>query len=106
MYVAISKSLMVKNTWVFSLVRMLDCMEVLNDSRHTCNYPEGMWQTPPMPVREASVAPIHVGGCVLISRRCIGLAANDATRWRHTVSSSWTGVVRFIRSPFVVLRAC
>ena len=27
-----------------------------------------------------AVAPIHVGGCGLISRRCVGLVANDATR--------------------------
>ena len=59
-----------------------------------------------MPVREASVSPIHVGGCGLISRRCISLVKNYATRWRHTVSSSWTGVVRFIRCPFAVFKAC
>ena len=66
----------------------------------------GLWQTPPMPVREESVALIHVGGCGLISRWCVGLATKDATRWRHTFSSSWTGVDRFIRRPFAVLRAC
>ena len=59
-----------------------------------------------MPVREASVAPIHVGGCSLISLRCVGLVSNDAARWRHKVSSTWTGVDRFIRRPFAVLSAC
>ena len=87
MYAASSKSFMVKNPWGFSLVRMLSCMAVLNVSRHTCHSPEGVCQTPPMPVREASVALIHVGGCGFISCRCIGLAANGATRWHHTVSS-------------------
>ena len=87
MYTARFKSLMVKKPWGFSLVRMLACMAVLNFFHHTCHSPEGLWQTLPIPVREASVAPIHVGGCGLISRRCMGLAANDATRWRHTVSS-------------------
>ena len=106
MYAASSKSLMVENPWGFSLVRMLACMAVLNVSRHTCHSPEGLWQTPPVLVREASVAPIHVGGCGLISRICVGMAANDATRWRHTVNSSWTGVERFIRRPFAVLRGC
>ena len=87
MYAASSKLLMVKNPWGFSSERILDFMAVLNVSRHTCHSPEGLCQTPPMPVREASVAPIHVGGCGMVSRRCVGLAANDATRWRHTVSS-------------------
>ena len=81
-------------------------MVVPNVSLHTCHSPEGLWQNMPMPVKEASVAPIHVGGCGLIYRRCVGLAANDTTRWRHRVSSSWTGVERFIRCPFAVLRAC
>ena len=87
MYAASSKSLMVKNPWGFSSLRILACMAVLNFSRHTCHFPEGLWQTPPMLVREASVAPIHVGGCGLISRRSVVLAANDAIRWCHTVSS-------------------
>ena len=56
-----------------------------------------------MPVREASVAPIHVGGCGLIYLRCVDLVANDATIWRHKVSSVWTGVYRFIRRPLDVL---
>ena len=85
---------------------MLSFMAVLNVSHHMCHSPEGLWQTRPMPVREASVAPIHVGGCGLISHRCVGLDTNDATRWRHTVSSYWTGVERFIWRPFAVLRAC
>ena len=106
MYAASSKSLMVKNPWGFSLVRMLACMAVLNVSRLTCHSHEQLWQTPLMPVREASVAPIHVVGCGLIYRRYVSLAAIDATRWRHTVSSSWTGVERFIRCPFAVLRGC
>ena len=106
MYAASSKSFMVKKPWGFSLVRMLDCTAVLNVSRHTCHYPEGLWQTPPIPVREESVAPIYEEGCGLISCRCVGMAANDATIWRHAVSSSWTGVGRFIRSPFAVFRAC
>ena len=59
-----------------------------------------------MTVREASVAPIHVGGCGLISRRCVGLVANDATKWRHMVSYSCTGVVRFTLRPFAVFNAC
>ena len=49
---------------------------------------------------------IHVGGCGLISLRCVGLVANNMTRWRHKVSSAWTGVERFIRRPFAVLSAC
>ena len=81
-------------------------MAVLNVSRHTCHSPEGLCQTPPMLVREVYVAPIHVEGCDLVSRRCVGLAANDATRWRHMVSSFWTGVERFIWRPFAILRAC
>ena len=80
MYAAILRSLMVKNPLGFSSVRMWDRMVVLNVSRHTCQSLDGLYQTPPMLVREASVAPIHVGGCGLISRRCIGLVANDATR--------------------------
>ena len=106
MYAASSKSLMVNNPWRFSLVRMWAFMAVLNVSCHTCHSLEGIWQTPPMPVREASVAPINVGGCGLSSFRCVGLTANDATIWRHMVSSSWTGVERFTRRPFAVLRAC
>ena len=88
MYAASYKSLMVRKPWGFSSVIMLACMAVLNVNRHMCHSPEGLWQTPPMHVREASVAPIHVGRCCLISRRCVCLATNDATRWRHTVSSS------------------
>ena len=87
-------------------MRMWDFMAVLNGNHHMCHSPEGLWQTPPILVREASVAPIHVGRCGLISLRCVGLAANDATRWRHTVISSWTRVDRFIRRSFSVLRAC
>ena len=52
------------------------------------------------------MAPIHVGRCGLISCRCVDLVAKDATRWRHTVSSSWTGVVKFTRSPFAVFKSC
>ena len=59
-----------------------------------------------MPVREASVAPIHVVGVGLISLRCVGLAANDATIWRHKVSSAWTGADRFIRRPLAAMNAC
>ena len=59
-----------------------------------------------MPVREVSVEPIHVGECGLISLRCVGLVANDATRWRHKVSFAWTGVDRFIRRPLGVLSVC
>ena len=51
MYAASSKSLMVKIPWGFSLVRILDCMVVLNVRRHMCHSPEGLWQTPSMPVR-------------------------------------------------------
>ena len=82
MYAVISKSLMVKNPWGFSSVRMWYCMAVLNVRPKTCHSPKGVWQTPPMPVREAPVDPIQVGRCGLISRRCVGMAANDATRWR------------------------
>ena len=59
-----------------------------------------------MPVREASVAPIHVGGCGRISRRYVGLVASDATRWRHTVNSSLTGGVILILRPFAFFNAC
>ena len=106
MYDASSKSLMVKNPWGFSSVRMLACMAVLNFSRHMCHSPEGLWQTPPMPMMEASVAPIHVGGCGLISCTYVGLTANYATRWCHTIISLWTSVDRFIRSPNAVLIVC
>ena len=106
MYAARSRSLVAKNPWGLSLVRMLAHMAVLNVSRHTCQSPAGLYQTPPMPVIEGSMEPIHVGGFGLISLRCVGLDANDATRWRHTISSLWTGVDRFIRIPFAILRAC
>ena len=62
MYAASSRSLMVKKPWGFFSARMLARMAVLNVSRHTCHSPDGMYQTLPMPVREAFVAPIHVGG--------------------------------------------
>ena len=84
MYAARSKSLMVKNPCGFSSVRIWACMAVPNVSRHMCHSPEGLWQTPTVPVKETSVAPIHVGGCGLISRRCVDLAANNAAKWRHT----------------------
>ena len=58
-----------------------------------------------MPVREVSIATIHVGLCGLISLRYVGLVAIDATRWRHKVSSACTGVDRFTRRPLAVLRA-
>ena len=59
-----------------------------------------------MPVREVSVAPIHVGGCSLIFHRCVGLVDNDATIWCHKVSSAWSGLDRFICCPLAVLRVC
>ena len=62
MYAASSRSLMVKNPWRFSAVIMLTHMAVLNVSRHACHFLDRLYQTPPMPVREASVALIHVGG--------------------------------------------
>ena len=80
MYAAISRSLMVRNLVGFASVRMWERMAVLNVSRHTCQSPFGLRQTPPMPVREASVAPIHMVECGLLLRRCVGLVANDATR--------------------------
>ena len=48
----------------------------------------------------------HVEGVGLICLRCVGLAANYATRWCHMVSSSWTGVDRFIWRPLAALSAC
>ena len=39
-YAAKSRSLIVKNPWVFSSVRVLACMAVLNVCRHTCHSPE------------------------------------------------------------------
>ena len=59
---------MVRNQLGFSSVRMWARMAVLNVSRHTFQSPFGMQQNPPMPVREASVAPIHVGGCYIPHR--------------------------------------
>ena len=106
MYAASSRSLMVKNTWVLSSVRMLACKAVLNVSRHTCHSPDGIYQNLPILVREASMAPIHVGVCGLIPIRCVGMAANNETILRHKVSSVWTGVDRFIWRPFAVLSAC
>ena len=97
---------MVKVSFGFLLVRMWACMAVLNVSRHMCHSPDGLYQTPPMPVREASVAPIHVGGGSLISLKCFCLVANYATRCRHKVGSAWTSVGRFIRRPLAVLSAC
>ena len=78
-------------------------MAVLNVSRHTCYSPDGLQQTPPMPVRGASLAPIHVGGLGLISLRCVGMVDKDGTRWRHRFSLEWTGADKFIRSPLAVL---
>ena len=80
MYTYRSRSLMVRNPLGLSSVRMLARMVVLNVIHHTCQSPDGMYHPLPMPVREASVSPIHVGGCGLISRRCVGLVDNDATR--------------------------
>ena len=97
---------MVKKPWGFLSARMLARMAVLNVRRHTCHSHDGLYQTPSMPVREAPVAPIHVGRCGLISLRCVGLVNNDVTRWRHKVSSAWTGGDRFIRRLFAVLSAC
>ena len=71
---------MVRNPLGFAFVRMWACMAVLNVSRHTCQSPFGLWQTTPMPVREAYVGLILVGVCGLISRRCVGLVANDTIR--------------------------
>ena len=105
MYAASSKSLMVNVPFGFLSVRMWSRMAVLNVSHYTCHSPDGLWQTLPMMVREVSVATIHVGGCGLISLRYVGLVANDATRWRHKVSSAWTGVDSFIRQPLAVLSA-
>ena len=80
MYAASSRSLMVSNPVGFASVRMWARMTVLNVSCHTCQYPFGLRQTPPIPVREASVALIYVVGCGSILRRCVGLVANYATR--------------------------
>ena len=60
-YAASSRSLMVRKPLGFTSVRMWARMAVLNVSRHTCQSPFGLRQTPPMLVREAYVAPIHVG---------------------------------------------
>ena len=103
MYAASSRSLMVNIPFGFLSVRMWDRMAVLNVSRHTCHSPDGIKQNQSIPLREASVAKIHVGGCGLMYLRCIGMVANDATRWRHDVSSAWTGVDRFIWRHLVIL---
>ena len=66
MYAASSRSLMVKNPLGFLSARMWDRMAVPNVSRYMCHSPDGLYQTTPIPVREASVAPIHVGGCGMI----------------------------------------
>ena len=65
MYAARSRSFMVNVPFGFLLVRMCDRMMVLNFIRHTCHSLEGLYHTPPMPVRDASVVSIHVGGCGL-----------------------------------------
>ena len=81
-------------------------MEVLNVSHHMCHLPEGMHNTPPMTVREAYIASIHVGGFGLIYLRYAGLAASDATRCRHKVISVWTGADGCIWRPLAVLSVC
>ena len=63
-YAARSRSLMVNVPFGLLSVRIWDCMVVLNVRRHMCHSPDGLYQTPTMSVREASVAPIHVGGAV------------------------------------------
>ena len=80
MHAASLRLLMVRNPLGFASARMWARMAVLNVSCHRCQSLSRLLQTPPMPVREASMAPIHVGVCGLISRRCVGLVANDATR--------------------------
>ena len=52
------------------------------------------------------MAPIHVGGCGQISRKCVGLVASDATRWLQTVNSSLTGGGRLIFCPFAFFNTC
>ena len=42
MYAANPRSLMIKNPWIFSLVRMLARIAMLNVIHHTCQSPEGL----------------------------------------------------------------
>ena len=93
--------LMVRKPWAFSSVIILDCMIVLNISHHTCHFPEGVQQTAPMPITDSSVELINVEGFGLISISYVGIAASDATRCRHKVSSVWNGVDSCIRQPRV-----
>ena len=74
MYGVSYRSLIVKNNWGVSSVIMFSRMAVPNASRHTCHSPEWMKQNLPVPMRDYSVTPIHVGRLGFISIRCVGIS--------------------------------
>ena len=85
---------------------MLAHMAVINASRHTCHSPKGLKQTPTMPMREASVAPMHVWELVIISLIWVGFSAREATRCHNSMSSAWTGADSSIWNPWAILSLC
>ena len=74
-------------------------MAVLNSSLHTCHYPEGIQQTPPITRRETTIAPIHVGGLGIIFIRCVGMALMELIRCLYMVNALWNGTDRDIWRP-------
>ena len=104
MYAVSSRLFIIKKPSRFSSVVMLARMVVLNDSHHMCHYLKGMHQKPPMPVRDTSVPPIHVGGLGLIYLRWVVVSARESMRCRNSVRSAWTGTGAdsAIRRPWAV----
>ena len=106
MHGASCRSFIVRSPPGFASVRRRHLVALSTANIKTCHSPVGMRHTPPIPMRDAYVAPIHVGISGQIYLRWVGSLARDATRCLQRLSSSWTAAVMIMQRPAAPLIAC
>ena len=87
-YSASSRYLMVRSSMRFLSVRNIQAVTFTTGSLHTYHLLLGIWNTPPIPSRDAFVYLLQVGRCKKISPRCVGHYDSELIRWRHGFSLS------------------
>ena len=86
MYDAISRSLVVRSLVELSSISRHCLVVSPMGSLHTNHCPLENFQTPPIPFRDVSIAPVHVGRWDMISLKWVGLLARERIRCHHRLS--------------------
>ena len=87
-------------------VRRQRLLALSTNNLKKCHSLVGLWHTPPIPSRDASVASIHVGLSGRIFLRWVGQSARDTKRCLQRFGSLWTAAVMIKRQPAATRSAC